>query len=279
MIKFYFLLAGIILSSKGYGQQDAQYTQFMFNKIAFNPAYAGSQDAPCFAGIYRTQWVNLEGAPTSQNFSFHAPVFNKKVGLGLNLHHDKIGPTQSWYYSMMYAYRIKMKKGNLSIGMQALIRDYQVNWQEVTAIHSGDALYGVNENSKLIPNFGIGAYYHNNSFYIGLSIPRMLNGDLTFKKDNNTSQTNYAKEEEHSFLMAGIIIPLNHTIKFKPAALIKYTPNAPLDIDLHAGIIFYDRLNLGLTYRAGGIRESVGESIDFVCQFVLSPNLKLGISL
>ena len=263
---------------QSYGQQDVQYTQFMLNKIAFNPAYAGNHNAPCFTGIYRTQWVSLEGAPISQNFSFHTPLFKNRVGLGLNLHHDKIGPTRSWYYSMMYAYRIKMNSGHLSFGMQGLIRDYRVDWSGVTAIHSGDALYGMEVESKLIPNFGIGTYFQNNSFYVGLSIPRLLNGDLTFGYDGNIQNTDYSREERHIFLMTGLILPLSSAIKFKPAALLKYTANAPFDVDLHAGLIFYDRLNLGVTYRAGGIRQSVGESIDFVLQAIFTPQIKLGLA-
>ncbi len=278
MRKFIPLLFGLWISSQVCGQQDAQYTQFMFNKIAFNPAYAGNHNAPCFTGLYRTQWIHLEGAPISQNFSFHTSLFDNRVGLGLNLHHDKIGPTHSWYYSMMYAYRIKMKNGNLSFGVQGLIRDYRVDWNDITAIHSGDVLYGTEAESKLIPNFGIGAYFQNDFFYAGLSMPRLLNGDLTFNYENNLQNTNYSKEERHVFLMTGFVLSLNNVMKFKPAALIKYAANAPLDIDLHIGTIFYDRLHIGVTYRVGGIRKSAGESIDFVLQTVFTPRIKLGLA-
>ena len=125
------ILALLVLALSANAQQDAQYTQFMFNKVAFNPAYAGSHKAPCLSGIYRTQWVNLDGAPVSQNVNFHMPLFNNRVGIGLSIYHDDIGPTNTWNYAMQYAYRVKVAGGDLSFGVQGQIRDYQVDWREV----------------------------------------------------------------------------------------------------------------------------------------------------
>lgn len=261
-----------------YSQQEAQYTQFMFNKVAFNPAYAGSHETLSFTGIYRTQWVNLEGAPVSQTFSFHTPIFGKRIGLGMNLHHDKIGPTNSWNYSLIYAYRIPIKEGHLSVGAQGIIRNYRVDWRDVTAIHSGDALYGNSEESKLVPNFGLGVYYSNKAFYAGLSIPRLLDRDLTFQYDGNIQNGDYSKEARHAFLMAGMLIPLNEQLSLKPAILIKYAQNAPTDVDLHAGLVFDNKLNIGVTYRVGGFHTSIGESLDFVFQVLLNEKLKLGLA-
>lgn len=259
-------------------QQDVQYTQFMFNKIAFNPAYAGSHEAPCFSGIYRTQWVKFEGAPVSQNFTFHTPLFGKRVGFGINIHHDNIGPTNTWNYSMMYAYRVKIGGGDLSFGVQGQIRDYMVDWAGVSAIHSGDALYGIREESKLIPNFGFGIYFENDHFFAGASLPRLLNNDLTFEYDGSIQNSDYAKEARHFYGMAGLMLKVTETVKLKPAILVKYARNAPLDIDLHAGMILYDKLNLGATYRIGGFQGNAGESIDFVLQLAITERIKAGIA-
>lgn len=259
-------------------QQDVQYTQFMFNKIAFNPAYAGSHETPCFSGIYRTQWVNLEGAPVSQSLNFHTPIFGNRVGLGLAIHHDKIGPTNTWNYSMMYAYRMKIGSGNLSLGIQGQIRDYRVDWREITAVNAGDALFGFGEESKLIPNFGIGAYYGQDNFYVGVSVPRLLSNDLTFQYDGNIQNSDFSKEERHVYAMGGLIIPISSSIKLKPAVLFKYATNAPIDLDLHGGLIFFDKINIGATYRVGGFEGSGGESIDFVLQMILSDRIKAGIA-
>jgi len=254
------ILVLLVLVLSANAQQDAQYTQFMFNKIAFNPAYAGSHKAPCLSGIYRTQWVNLDGAPVSQNVNFHMPLFNNRVGIGLSIYHDDIGPTNTWNYAMQYAYRTKVGGGDLSFGVQGQIRDYQVDWREVKSVHSGDALFGFREDSKLIPNFGFGIYYDRENFYAGVSMPRLLNNDLTFQYDGNIQNSDFAREERHFFGMAGFILPTSDAIKLKPALLVKYAPNAPLDIDLHAGVIFYDKLNIGATYRVGGFQGNAGES-------------------
>ncbi len=272
------ILVLLVLVLSANAQQDAQYTQFMFNKIAFNPAYAGSHKAPCLSGIYRTQWVNLDGAPVSQNVNFHMPLFNNRVGIGLSIYHDDIGPTNTWNYAMQYAYRTKVGGGDLSFGVQGQIRDYQVDWREVKSVHSGDALFGFREDSKLIPNFGFGIYYDRENFYAGVSMPRLLNNDLTFQYDGNIQNSDFAREERHFFGMAGFILPTSDAIKLKPALLVKYAPNAPLDIDLHAGVIFYDKLNIGATYRVGGFQGNAGESIDFILQMVFTERLKAGIA-
>ena len=272
------ILALLVLALSANAQQDAQYTQFMFNKVAFNPAYAGSHKAPCLSGIYRTQWVNLDGAPVSQNVNFHMPLFNNRVGIGLSIYHDDIGPTNTWNYAMQYAYRVKIAGGDLSFGVQGQIRDYQVDWREVKSVHSGDALFGFREDSKLIPNFGFGIYYDRENFYAGVSMPRLLNNDLTFQYDGNIQNSDFAREERHFFGMAGFILPTSDAIKLKPALLVKYAPNAPLDIDLHAGVIFYDKLNIGATYRVGGFQGNAGESIDFILQMVFTERLKAGIA-
>ena len=277
-MKSIFTILALLLTIWLSAQQDAQYTQFMFNKLAFNPAYAGSHKVPCFSGIYRTQWVNLEGAPVSQNISFHTPFFHKRVGFGVNISHDKIGPTNTWNYSMMYAYRTEIGGGDLSFGVQGQIRDYRVDWRDVTAINSGDALFGTGEDSKLIPNFGFGIYYNHEYFYAGVSMPRLLDNDLTFQYDGNIQNTDFSREARHFFGMAGLILPVSDAVKLKPAMLVKYASNAPLDVDLHAGVIFYDKVNVGATYRVGGFQGNAGESIDFVLQMVFTDRIKAGIA-
>ena len=300
MKKIYLFTILLALTLPMYGQQYVQYTQFMFNKIALNPAYAGSKGGPTFSGLYRTQWVNLAGAPVSQSFSFHTPILGDRIGLGLSVHHDDIGPTNSWFYNMQYAYRIPIFKGHLAVGLQALLRSYRVDWLEVTAINSSDPLYGGGGDVKFLPNVGFGAYYHTDNFYAGLSLPRLLRGELTFA-GSTVSNSDVSIEERHGLFMVGGLIRLGEHIKFKPDGLIKYTPNAPLDIDLHAGLVFLDLFNVGVTYRMGGItgisrtvtapasptavpipvtqtRNSAGESVDFILQILFSKHLKLGLA-
>ena len=300
MKKINLLAILLIVAWQAKGQQYVQYTQFMFNKIALNPAYAGSKEGPTLSGLYRTQWVKLEGAPVSQSFSFHTPILGDKLGIGVSIHHDDIGPTNSWFYNLQYAYRIPIGKGHLAMGIQGLIRSYRVDWAEVTSIQSNDPLFGTADDQKFLPNIGAGLYYHTDQFYAGVSLPRIIRGDLTFF-GSTAPNADFSSEERHGLFMVGGIFPLGDKLKLKSDGLIKYTPNAPLDIDLHAGVVFLDLFNIGATYRIGGItgqrrvittpvtatstpsvstqtRNSAGESLDFVLQILFSKNLKLGMA-
>lgn len=260
-------------------QQDAQYTQFMFNKVVYNPGYAGSAEMPSLTAIHRSQWTGLEGAPTSQAFTFHTPIQDKRVGLGLSINHDEIGPTNSLFIALSYAYRIPLKNGTLGIGLQGAIRHYRVDWDQIKATHEGDALISDTENSTLLPNAGVGIYYESPSFYIGISSPHILQGDISLLNTIQTATDIQAVEEAHSYLMAGFIIPISKNVKFKPAALVKYVANAPFDMDINGSFVFMDKFWLGATYRLGGSTViGGGESIDLVAQYQIGNAFRIGMA-
>ena len=273
------MIAMFMLTSMGaIAQQDAQYTQWMFNKLSLNPGYAVSSDHACASVLHRSQWVGLEGAPTSQSFNVRVPLTGKNVGLGLSINHDKIGPTNSWQFNGIYAYRFDFDNDHkLGIGLQGSIRNYRVKFSETTALQTGDGQLSTADESRMIPNFGIGLYYYTPKYFIGLSIPHLLEGDLTFF-NNQQSNTDFSREERHAFLMAGVVFDLNDAIKLKPSLLLKYVKDTPFDADLHASLIFYDTFWAGLTYRMGGIGNSVGESLDVVLQLQLSRAIRLGFA-
>ncbi len=259
------------------GQQDAQYTQWMFNKLSINPGYVVSSDYACVSCLHRSQWVGLEGAPVSQSLNVRIPFYNKNVGVGLSINHDQIGPTNSWQVSGIYGYRVDFENGQkLGIGLQGTVRSYRVKYSETQALESGDGSIGADE-SRMIPNFGVGLYYYTPKYYIGLSVPRLLEGDLSLF-DNVTSISDFSREEVHAFLMAGVVFELNDALKLKPSLLFKYVKDAPFDADLHASLIFYDTFWAGLTYRMGGIGSSGGESLDLVLQLQLSRAFRLGFA-
>lgn len=259
-------------------QQDAQYTQWMFNKLSLNPGYAVSSDYACASALHRSQWVGLEGAPVSQSLNVRVPFQGKNVGVGLSVNHDKIGPTNSWTVSGIYAYRIDFGENrSLGIGLQGTLRSYRVNYTDAVTIQSGDGSIPTTNESRTIPNFGAGLYYYTPKFFIGLSAPRILEGDLTFF-NNGTGNTDFSREEAHIFLMAGVVFDLNDAIKLKPSILLKYVDDAPFDADLHASLIFYDTFWAGATYRLGGVADSPGESLDIVLQLQLSRAIRLGFA-
>ena len=273
------ILAMFMLTSMGaIAQQDAQYTQWMFNKLSINPGYAVSSDYAFVSCLHRSQWVGLEGAPVSQSLNVRVPFQGKNVGLGLSINHDIVGPTNSWQFSGIYAYRIDFANDHkLGIGLQGTVRNYRVKYSETTALQTGDGQLPTADESRMIPNFGLGLYYYTPKYYIGLSVPHLLQSDLTFYYGQG-SNTDFSREEVHAFLMAGVVVDLNDAMKLKPSLLLKYVKDAPFDADIHASIIFYDTFWAGLTYRMGGIGNSVGESLDVVLQLQLSRAIRLGFA-
>lgn len=273
-----FLFLNISFQTGLFAQQDPQFTQFMFNQLALNPAYAGSHLKPCLTAIHRQQWAGLDGAPVSSAISFDTPMANNRVGFGVNLIHDKIGPTTSWNASLAYAYRVPVENGTFSFGLQGNIRQYRVDWLNESTTHTGDNLLSDALESKILPNAGLGLYYQSSSFYLGFSAPHLLKGDLSLLESTLPDDQLSSLEERHFFGMIGFLVKANQTIQLKPSALVKYVKNAPVDVDLNLSAIFYDKFWAGVSYRWGGSTQTgVGESIDLIVQYQVSESLRFGL--
>lgn len=266
-------IGGTIVSA----QQSAHYTQFMYNKLKLNPGYAGSSEVPCISCIHRNQWAGLEGAPATSVLNFHMPFFTQKVGAGVSVSRDRIGPQESWDFSMMYSYRIKLPKGNLSLGLGGSLRRYVLHVPELRATSPSDDLLQSDNLSLVKPNFSGGIYYESKKWFAGFSVQDLVSNDLEFglRKDQFTS---IGSESSTMYLMSGLILDLNSKIKAKPSFLLKYTQNTPIDLDVNGSLIFFNKLWLGATYRMGGFKNSAGESIDLILQYQLSPKLRFGVA-
>lgn len=272
LITFFSLIFGQISA-----QQDAQYTQFMFNKLVLNPAYAGANSTSCLSLIHRQQWAGLAGAPVTSALSYNTPFSNKRVGGGLHLAHDKIGPTTAWNAGLSYAYRVPLKKGTLSLGLQVSLKQYRVNWGQERLTHTGDLLLDDAMSSKMLPNAGLGIYYESPSYYLGFSAPHLLKGDISLLNELISSNQLNSLEEQHFYAMAGFIIDLTDNLKLKPAALFKIVDNAPNDADLNLTLIFYKKLWVGASLRWGGSTQmGIGESLDLLLQYQVSESIRLG---
>ena len=271
-----FLLWSISSIATLQAQQDAQFTQFMFNKLTFNPGYAGSTLAPCISAIHRQQWVGLEGAPVTSAANFNTVLAKTRVGMGMTFLHDQIGPTRNWSASLAYSYRVPLQDGTLSIGLQGTFRQYRVVWNDAILTHLGDNSVMMAESSKILPNAGLGLYYEQKDFYVGLSMPHILENDLNLLENFTTTDIS-SLENQHIFGMAGVLIDLNDDIKFKPALMVKYVKNAPIDADLNLTAILRNDLWIGLSYRFGGSEaQGFGESIDLFLQYQLTNGLRIG---
>jgi len=219
----------------------------------------------------------LDGAPTSQSLNVRFPLYEKRVGFGLSINHDNIGPTDSWTFSGIYAYRFPMGKANLGVGLQGTLRSYTINWDDTAALQTGDGTIPMGETRKMLPNFGAGLYLTHPKYYVGLSVPHLLDGDLTFY-DQVANVSDFSQERVHAFLMAGMVFKVSSNVMFKPAFIMKYARNTPFDMDINGSFIFYEKLWAGLTYRIGGFHDSVGESLDLVVQYQLTNALRLGVA-
>ncbi|WP_419212252.1 type IX secretion system membrane protein PorP/SprF [Maribacter sp. X9] len=243
--KIVFLMV-IALSAFCYAQQDAQYTQYMYNTVSVNPAYAGSRGQISLAALHRSQWVGLKGAPVTQTFNVHSPIGYRGVGLGLSIVNDQIGPTSETNFDVDFSYTIwTSTEGRVSFGLKASANLLDVRFSELDEYNLDNNLQQ-NIDNRLTPNIGAGVYYHTNEFYVGLSVPRILE-TLHFQGSNLST----AKENMNFYLITGYVWDLNPFVKFKPALLTKLVRGAPLQVDLSANFMFSEKFIVGAGYRWG----------------------------
>lgn len=267
MIIILFML--LVMAAKLQAQQDAMYTQYMFNGLAINPAYAGSRNVLSATALYRRQWVGIPGAPQTQTLSVDAPIRGKKIGLGLLLSNDKIGITRTTNVFGNYAFRIELDKGTLSLGLRAGVSFFRADFTSVE-LNSGspyDFAFGQNVNNSLL-NFGTGIYYNTDRFYIGASVPHLLNNTL---RNDETLVTNevVSREYLHLFLTSGYVFDINEDLKLKPSLLFKGSRGAPLELDINANLWIKELVGVGLSYRSKA-------DVSILAEVQATPQFRIG---
>lgn len=236
----------MFFSIVSHAQQDAQYTQYMYNTIEVNPAYAGSRGALSVFGLYRTQWIGLDGAPETSTFSVNTPLKNSDLGLGVSLVNDKIGPTVENTLSADLSYTIPTSESwNLSFGIKGTANLFNIDINKLSYEDQDDPQFQ-NLKNKFSPNVGAGIYYHSDRAYIGLSVPNFIE---TNRYDSD--DVAIFKEKINYYLIAGYVFNLDRLeyIKFKPALMAKMVEGAPLQVDVSGNFMFNDKFVLGLAYR------------------------------
>ena len=227
-------------------QQDAQFTQYMYNTISINPAYAGSRGALSVFGLYRTQWVGLDGAPETSSFSVNSPISNSNLGIGVSLVNDKIGPTNENNFSTDLSYSIQTSANfKLSFGIKGTVNLFNLDINKLNIEDQGDPQFQDLRN-RISPNVGAGVYWHSDKAYVGLSVPNFIE---TNRYDDN--DVAIYKDRINYYLMGGYVFDLDkyQYIKFKPAVLVKMVEGAPLQVDLSANFMFNDKFVVGAAYR------------------------------
>ena len=234
----------MLLAAVVYGQQDAQFTQYMYNTISINPAYAGSRGVMSIFALHRTQWVGLDGAPTTNAASINTPISNSNLGLGLSFVNDKIGPTNENTISVDLSYTIPTSENfKLSFGMKATANLFNLNVNKLNPVDQGDPQFQ-NLRNVFTPNIGAGIYYHSDKAYLGLSVPNFIQ---TNRYDDN--EVVIFKEKMNYYLIGGYVFDLSNDIKFKPAFLTKLVKGSPLQVDASANFMFVEKVEVGVAYR------------------------------
>lgn len=239
ILLFALMFTGVL----SYAQQDAQFTQYMYNTININPAYAGSRGALSMFALHRTQWVGLDGAPVTNTVSINTPLNASNLGLGVSLVNDKIGPTTENAISADLSYSIHTSETwKLSFGIKATANLFDLDASKLNPVDATDP--SLQNYSKFSPNIGAGAYWHSDKAYVGLSVPNFIQTNRY-----NDNEVAIFKERISYYLIAGYVFDFSNTVKFKPALLTKMIEGAPLQVDASANFMFYDKFMLGVSYR------------------------------
>lgn len=239
----------MLLPIASFAQQDAQYTQYMYNTTVVNPAYAGSRQAMSLFALHRTQWVGIEGAPVTNSFSINTPISESKVGLGLSFVNDQIGPSDENNIAIDFSYTIPAsEKYKMSFGIKASANLLNVDFTKLDQ-YPGDPIFEENIDNKFSPNIGVGFYLHSDKGYLGLSAPNLIETEHFDGSATSSSTSHIATEKINYYLIAGYVFDMSPSLKFKPSLQTKYVQGAPLQVDLSANFMIEEKFVAGLAYR------------------------------
>jgi type IX secretion system PorP/SprF family membrane protein len=263
------LLAVMLFAyQKSIAQTEPMYSQYMFNMLGVNPAYAGSREAASFNLFQRKQWVGLQGAPQTTSFSLDQSILDKRAGWGIQLYDDKIGEEKADGINLMGATRIRVsEKGVLSGGLSLGLMNYRIDLMNVTGRYTPTDPAFYNNLNAWTPSLGLGIYYNTDNFYAGVSIPNILKSKLTALTliKSGLQKVN----QKHIFLTSGIVLPINEDLKLKPSTMIKIVEGAPIEADFNTNIWLRDIIGLGVSYRTG-------DAIVGMAEIQVNENLRFG---
>ena len=259
------IIAVLLLAFQMYGQQDPQYTQYMYNMNIINPAYAGSRENLSFGLLYRDQWTEIDGAPETGTFFGHSPVGNN-LGLGLSVIADRIGPVKETNVYADISYTLKLGGGhNLAFGIKAgaTFHDINLSSTNVDVIDPSDPFFGLGIN-ETTPNIGAGFFYYTDKYYLSMSVPNLLE---SVHLDN--SGLKVGSETQHYFFTGGYVFDLSPNTELKPSFMVKSSFDAPTSFDMNVNARFYKKFEIGASYR-------LDDSFSGLINFALTPALRIG---
>ncbi|GAB4232543.1 MAG: type IX secretion system membrane protein PorP/SprF [Ekhidna sp.] len=254
----------IMVCATSMAQQRPVMSTYMFNGLALNPAYAGSLNILSASVLHRKQWINVDGAPTSNVFAVHSSFYGNQIGLGLQGTVDKIGVHEETSMYLSGAYKIKTGAGILAMGLSGGFDNRRSDFNELNILNEDDQLLR-GTPTRFTPNFGTGLYFANPVMYVGVSVPYILENTL-YEVEGTVTE---ARESRYYYATGGVVFPISQNVKFSPSTLIRYQEQSRLGWDLNATIIFEDIAYAGVSYRSG-------DALVFLTQLILNENFRLG---
>ncbi len=258
----------LLINLTAFAQQDALFSQYMFNKLMVNPAYAGSREIMTVDLLNRYQWIGIEGAPRTISLSAHTLLKNEKVGLGGYIYRDVLGPTIDQGFMATYSYRIRTENGWFSFGIQGGVKYFDFDWNIIKTQYP-DNMFTPKDVRRITPDANIGFYYQSTRFYAGLSSKQLLENEFGVAEVDGKSS--FSRLTRHFYGMAGWAVPVNDKMTFRPSALAKYTKNAPLQMDFNASFLFNDVFWLGASFRTE-------KAVVFLTEIQITKFMRLGYS-
>ncbi|WP_413512532.1 type IX secretion system membrane protein PorP/SprF [Myroides odoratus] len=258
---------GLLSITQTYAQQDPQYTQYMYNHSNINPAYAGSREGLNIFGLYRTQWVGLEGAPKTATLSVNTPLGDSGLGLGVNFTNDHLGVMDDNTLSVDLSYAIDLNYTyKLAFGLKGSANLLDVNYSKLNVYNPTDPIVAEDVKNEFTPNIGAGLFLYSDRAYVGISVPALLTRS---RYDDNSIKT--LREKMHLYVTGGYVFEVNPNLKFKPAAMVKMEQGSPLQVDVTANFMFVDKFTVGAAYRWDA-------SVSGLVGFQVSENILVGYS-
>ena len=254
-----------------FAQQDALFTQYMYTKLEFNPAYAGSHDALSLDLLGRFQWVGIQGAPKTLCLTAHTPLPNQHLGLGMYVYMDQLGPTIDYNVMGTFAYRILFPKSKLSFGVSAGIKYYDIDWSALNPKDAGDPALSDQVRNKVVPDADFGIYYYSKNYYAGASVKHLLQNQMVVSSSPPDGQNNYTRLLRTYYFIGGGMISLPGNVQIMPSLLVKYVKNSPVQADFSARIRFLDIITLGASYRTD-------DALCLMMELLVYKGLSLGYS-
>lgn len=264
------LSAAVLVFSAGtaWAQQELMISQYMFNGLFLNPAYAGSHPYTSATLLHRSQWVGMEGAPRTNLLGIDGPLMDGKMGVGFTFRHDVIGVSRDMEMAANYAYRIRTgPASHLAFGLKAGVSLYTANFGDLVYWDAQDAMYQQNIGNAAVGKFGFGIFWHNERSYAGISIPTIYAADGKIASEIPTAPEHYFTQ--HYYLNAGHVLELSSDFDLKPNVLVKFQPQAPPEADINLNLLYKERFWLGAGYRTG-------DGIVGMVEFQINPMLRAG---